>query len=505
MALLILMALLLTGNLRQPERALHDPDIWWHLANARILFATHHFIHVEPYSFTVAGDRWTDTEWLSEVPFWLGYRAIGLAGIYLVTVIALCANVLFVYWRCDWKTRHAGVAFWAALLGIPLMVVNSGPRTILFAYLAMSAEMATLEAAERGKTRWLWLLPPLFCVWINLHGSWVIGIGLLALYILCGLFPFKKGVFDQKAYSGGDRRRLILVFAASLAALLANPYGWRLLSNPFDIMLHQKLNIANVQEWRPLNLSWFSGEVAVVAIGLMVVANCVSGRKWKVYELAFIFFAWYAAFDHARFTFLACVVTMPWLAGDLARSFFAKPNEKTIPVLNALFVAVVAGIVVHFFPAEAALENGLAARFPLQSIASIQPAWRTYNQEWLGGLMDFYSKSPFLDTRYDTFEHHGILKDFLDIAFLQDLRQLLNEHRIDHVLVPADWPLAQLLEQTPDWRVARREGAGKNAYVLLAKVSGAVENPAPCAAVPAARRHEGESTRPGRETRPIRP
>ena len=41
-----------------------------------------------------------------------------------------------------------------------LMTVNAGPRMIEFAYLAMSAELAILEAVDRGHTRMLWLLPP---------------------------------------------------------------------------------------------------------------------------------------------------------------------------------------------------------------------------------------------------------------------------------------------------------------------------------------------------------
>ena len=119
------------------------------------------------------------------------------------TWLALGANVLLLYWRGYWKTGHAGAAFWAACIGFALMTVNSGPRTIIVAYLALSAELAILEALERGKTRAAWLLPPLFSVWINLHGSWLIGLGLLVLYILCGAFSFSKGVFEQPARAQG--------------------------------------------------------------------------------------------------------------------------------------------------------------------------------------------------------------------------------------------------------------------------------------------------------------
>ena len=486
MAILILTANLLFTDLHHGDAQLADPDIWWHLADARILDTAHHFIRVEPYSFSVAGERWTNPEWLGEVPFWLGYRSIGLIGIYLVTSIGLGMNILFVYWRGFWKTRRAEAAFWATVPAIVLMSVNAGPRMVLFAYLAMSAELAVLEAAERCKTYLLWLLPPLFCLWINLHGSWVIGMGLLALYILCGLFAFNRGVFEQNAHSRKALVRLIQVFVACLAALFANPYGWRLIWNPIDMLMNQKLMMALCQEWQPLNLSSIVGMAAFASIGVAIIANCICGRKWKVYELAFLFFAWFTAINHARFTFLAAVITTPLLAGDIARNFSGRVSEKTIPALNALLVAGSACAIVSFFPTNALLQHSLAARYPMQSIASIQPSWRTFNPETLGGIMDLNAKPTFLDTRLDTFEHHGVLLDFLQIVGLQDSIKLMDKYRIDHVLILANSPLSHLLELTPGWRIEMREGNGDNAYSLFAKAPGAGTAQSGCAATSAA-------------------
>ncbi|MGA9671084.1 MAG: hypothetical protein WBQ94_17875, partial [Terracidiphilus sp.] len=463
-ALLVLLALYATGILFQPELPQRDADLWWHLADARILTTTHTFIHVEPYSFSVAAQSWINPEWLSEMPFWLGYRTLGLTGIYLVTVLALCANILLVYWRSCLKARHAGAALGTAALGFLLMTISAGPRTILIAYLALSVELAILEATERGKTGLLWLLPPLFCVWINLHGSWIIGLGLLGLYILCGAFTLEIGVFEQKAFSNPDRTRLILVFLASMAALMLNPYGWRLIWNPIDMLLNQKQMMSVAQEWQPLNVSTGAGIASWLCIALMIVANCVRGRKWKVYELAFVFFAWFEAFNHIRFTFLACLLVIPMLTVDVARSFCSPPDEKTIPVMNALFAAVVLCIVAYFFPTEARLQKSLAAQFPLQSIAAIQPSWRTFNQDAVGGMMAFNVKPTFYDTRYDTFVHHGVLADYLGVVHLVEPLKILDKYRVDHVLVQAGSSLSTLIEHAPGWRVEMREGAGSDAY-----------------------------------------
>jgi hypothetical protein len=210
----------------------------------------------------------------------------------------------------------------------------------------------------------------------------------------------------------------------------------------------------------------------VLAIALMIVANCIKGRKWKLFELAFIFFAWYAAFAHARFLFLAGVITIPMLARDAARSFFSTPNEKTIPTMNALIAAGVVCAVVYFFPNEASLQNDLALAQPVHIVASIQPAWRTFNVDFAGDFMAFNSKPDFMDTRFDTFEEHGEFRDYLEIMQFHEPFKILDKYRIDHALLLADMPLAYLLERTPEWRMVMQEGAGDRTYVLFARTSG---------------------------------
>ena len=487
MAILMALPVIFTLSLNPARECIHDPDIWWHLADARLLTSTHHFIQTEPYSFTVAGQRWVNPEWLAELPYWMTYKVLGLRGIYLVEWLVLCANILFFYWRGYWKSGHSGAALYAAAVGFVLISVNAGPRMIAIAYLAMGSELAILEMAERGNKRWLWLLPPLFCVWVNLHGSWFLGIGLLVLYILCGSFRFNKGVIEQEAFPVAERNRLLTVLGASIAALMVNPYGWRLVWNPLDMMLNQKLNIANVQEWKPLNLSTLAGEAAAVTMCLMVVANCFSGRKWKVYELAFIFFAWYAALDHMRFLFMAAVLTVPFLASDIQRGFIEESDEKTIPGMNALMVAAAICVIGFLFPSETTLEKKLGTFFPMQSIAAIQPSWRTFNYDELGGRMAFDSRSAYIDSRFDTFEHHGVLKDYLSAMYILEPLKVLDQYRIDHVLMMDTMPLAYLLTRTPGWHEIKREKIGEGICITFARAPIAATNPS--AASPVSGQH----------------
>ena len=472
-AVLMVLPVIFTITLNPTLECVRDPDIWWHLADARQLTSTHHFMGSETNSFTVGGQPWVNPEWLAELPYWFSYQALHLRGIYLVEWLMICANLVFMYWRGYRRSGHAGAAWWAAGLAFLLISVNSGPRTIAMAYVAMSAELAILEAAERGKTRALWLLPPLFCIWINLHGSWLIGLALLVLYILCGAFGVRKGIIEQEGFSPTERNRFLAVLGLSAGGLFVNPYGWRLVWNPIDMMFNQKLNIANVMEWKPLDLSTVAGAAAFGAMCLMVVCNAVQGRKWRVSELAFVFFAWYAALTHMRFLFMAAVLTTPFLAVDLRRAFNLGSDEKTIPAANAFMVSAAALAFFFIFPSEKKLQTKLGTFYPLQTIASIQPSWRTFNSDHVGGMMTFESKPDFIDSRFDIFEHRGVLAAYLQVMYLVRPLELFDQYRIDHVLVTDTMPIAYLLKRTPGWTQVERETTGKEIYVMFARAPGA--------------------------------
>jgi len=470
MAILAMLPMIAAGALNYAHTFLVDPDIWWHLADARLLLAQHHFIQTDPYAFTAVGQRWIDWEWLSEIPYWFSYQAFGLRGIYLVAWFALVANILFVYWRGFRMGRSADVALVAAAIGYVLMTVNSGPRMIEFAYFAMSAELAILEAADRGNRKLLWLLPPLFSLWINLHGSWLFGLGLLGLYILCGWFPLHVGVFQQNAFSNAERKQLIAVFCTSALAPLLNPYGWHLMAQPFDMMLNQKLSVATIAEWQPLSLSSTEGYGVVVAIVAMIVANCIRGRVWKVHELAMIVFAWYMAINHHRFTYLAAIITTPMLARDLSRSFTSgEKDADTIAWMNGVMTAGALGVMLFMFPSRASLDKMLHMMFPMKTIAEIQPTWRTFDTDYVGGMMAFESKPSFIDTRFDSFEHLGVMQESRSIIQSYNALELLDKYRVDHALVKDDQPIAYLLRHTPGWSLTQHEKAWEGEYLLFAR------------------------------------
>ncbi|HEU5458072.1 MAG TPA: hypothetical protein VFU68_05600 [Terracidiphilus sp.] len=472
LALLLVLPMLLAPSMNPALNMMGDPDIWWHLADARYFFTHHHVIFTDPYAFTVTGVPWINWEWLSEIPYWFSYQSLHLQGIYLVAWLVLALNLVLFYFRGYWLSRHAGAAFWAACVGFTLTLANSGPRTIAIAYLALSVEMAILEAFQRGHRRLLWLLPPLFVLWINLHGIWFIGFATLVLYVACGFLRLNFGIFEHAPMTAADRRQFFAVMGVSLVALFLNPYGWRLLWNPIDMMLKQHLSISVISEWRALSLSSPEGYVVTAAILLLLAANCIRPRKWTLFEFLIVVIAFYSAIDHVRFSFLAAVLITPMLARDFQRAFTTDSGEKTIPAMNLLMCVAAAALIVHFFPSESTLQTRLDEYFPLKTIASIQPDWRTFDIDFVGGRMDFDSKPIFIDSRFDIFDHQGVLHDYLAIENIGDSPlEMLDKYRVDHALLKKGMGLAYVLEHAPGWQLVSSETCGNGVYLLFARTS----------------------------------
>ena len=55
-------------------------------------------------------------------------------------------------------------------------------RPQLYTYILLAALMALLTRDNYRRSAPLWLAVPMFALWANLHGGFVIGVGSLALY-----------------------------------------------------------------------------------------------------------------------------------------------------------------------------------------------------------------------------------------------------------------------------------------------------------------------------------
>ncbi len=439
-----------------------DPDLWWHLRNAEYLLSNHRLPTVDTYSYTAAGSAWINHEWLSELIYYVAFRSFGLRGIFVVFTLGLAVLVVCVFWFCRREGADPLAAAVATIGGGLLAMVGFGPRTQTLGWLCFAALFAILlqfRATRRGP---LWLVPLIFCFWVNLHGSWLIGLTVYAIFVAAGLVHRDLGLWSADAWSAAELKRLIIVGLASLGALLVNPYGYRLLLYPFDLMWHQKANIANVQEWVSVNFNDPRGKLVFVVLGVIFALALIGRRRWRIDDALLTTFVLYCGLTHIRFLFLAGLVLPPVLAPHFdGISSYDPMRERRW--LNLILELTAIGVIVVGFPSPERLQAQISGFFPVRAIAFLRAhpqEGRMFNLYQWGGYQEWMLRDvkTFVDSRSDIFDYKGVLQDEVDVINLKNTQEILDRYRISYILYPAETSLSYFLSKMPQWEQIYNDG-----------------------------------------------
>ena len=453
----VLALIVVTVMFALSRKGVSDPDIWWHLHNAQHLVEQHSLARTDTYSFTVPGHPWISHEWLAELPYYFAWRALGLGGINAVMFAVLTLIFLGTLYLCYRESGHYKASVMAACFAVFLGSVSFGPRTILFGYAYLVILLIVLQRFRQGGNASLWSLPPLFCVWVNTHGSWLIGIAIFSIVIAAGMVRGEWGFISSEPWTPSQRKKLLLSWSASVGALFVNPFGARLVFYPLDLAFRQKLNIEHVAEWVSVNFHDTRGKLVIVLLVVLLVSSCLRPRRWTLTELGVVLFALYSGLTYIRFLFLLGIVIAPVLAKMFEFVPRYRRNMDT-PVINTLVIILIVGGMVHFWPREAQLQELVADQYPAQAVSYLQahpPAGRMLNFYLWGGYLSWCEPSLkiFLDSRVDIFEYSGVLQDYLDLLALKDPDLLLDKYKIRYVLFPRNEPLTYVLQHDAKWKV----------------------------------------------------
>jgi hypothetical protein len=207
-------------------------DFGWHLRAGNWILEHGRPPLVDFITFTASGQPWVDHEWLFQVLLAALVAAGGLPAAWGLKILLVAGSILL---PCGVLLRRGHHPAAVALLGV---VAVSGARFRFFvrpelAGLFLLAVILTLlmqarDASRSGRSPWPLLvpLPVIMLLWVNLHPSALLGAGLSLIFSVAVLAESRDI----------DRAWPFLATAgASLATLLANPYGARVFHVPLAI------------------------------------------------------------------------------------------------------------------------------------------------------------------------------------------------------------------------------------------------------------------------------
>jgi hypothetical protein len=444
---------------------LNEPDIWWHLKNAEHLLALHAFPSTDTYSYTATGTRWIDHAWLSELPYYLAYKAWGLRGIFSVYLWVHVAIFAGVYLLAILRSGRAKDAILATFAGVMFSLANMGPRTLIFGWLCFVVLLLLLELYDQQKIAHLWWLPPLFLLWINLHGSWIFGFVILGIYLVSGLVLRPWGLLAPMGWSWAKKCHLLGVTLACIPGLFLNPFGYRLPWYPFDLLFVQQLNLQRVDEWRPLSFQSTPGKLIFALAAVLFLSAILRRVPWKPQSLLLLGFCLYLAFAHMRFLFLAGILLPPILA-ERVRFLGEYEADKDRPWFSQAVIAAMLALAVWQYPSEKSLHDRLAEEYPEAALRFMRQQGvegRIFNEYLFGGYLIWHAPEykTFIDGRADIFVYNGVFDDYLKVVDIKQPLEVLDRYSVDWVLIAPRKPLGYVLEHSGRWTMVYADGAAE--------------------------------------------
>lgn len=437
-----------------------DPDVWWHIRTGQNILATHHWPTTDPYSFTVSGAPWMAYEWLGDAFLGAVAKYGGLQGLLALLIVLSSVIILALYYFAALRSGSSKVGFVSSLLLCSIAFASFTLRPQMFGYLFLILTLIALEHFRQGRERGIWFLPLLFLVWVNTHGSWLIGLGLIITYLACGLKEFSLGSIEAASWTNRQRRRLELVLLLCLPAIPITPYGPHLAAYPFTVASSLPVNVGNVLEWQSMPFNLVGGKIFLAAVLAFFLLQMVVRSKFHLAEILLFFGGTAMACLHLRFVILFVPFFAPVFAVLLARWVPPYERSKDQFVLNGVIIAMVVACLIRYFPSQLETQGIVAREFPARAVSYLKQhpvAGPMYNTYGFGGYLIWAlpEKKVFIDGRGDLYELGGAFGDYLEIAHLRPAAfLLLKAYGIQSCLLERSEPLATVLAAMPEWQTA---------------------------------------------------
>ncbi|HEY8740368.1 MAG TPA: hypothetical protein VIN56_07235 [Candidatus Dormibacteraeota bacterium] len=445
-----------------------DPDYFWHLEVGRWILAHGAIPTHDLFTSTVANHPFVAHEWGSEVIIALVTGALAFPGVSLyfavITWLAFLGLLL--------AMRHVSYPIAGVMLVLGVVAGNPiwGPRTQMITFALVALLLLLLRRYRfTGDRRWLYPLPVIFVVWVNLHAGFTIGLVFLAITVVGeGLFR----LFRKDESDGGQpapMRSLLVVAVISALVVMVNP-------NTFQIYLYaaqtqfspaqQKL----IVEWFSPNFHMFEVRPFEAMLLLFPVLLTLSKRKPRVTDMLLLLTVTVLALQSVRHIALFVAAGVPVLA-ELAqaawdtatggRRILRDPRPgRALGLMNAAVLGLVAiAVLVVSVPHARSGPSSAAVRkdYPVAAVDSFKgdpPPGQMFNQYGWGGYLTYrlwpqrqvfiYGDAAVMgDSFLDEYQGIEVIKP--------DYRATLDRRHVDWVIDYSGNPLDVALEETGDW------------------------------------------------------
>ena len=368
----VLCALLTILTMLTVRGRFSDPDLWWHLKTGEIIWSTHHVPAFDSYSFTTNHHAYIPHEWLAQLSIYGAYHFGGYTGLMLWLGGVASLVVVSGYVLCGLYSGNFKVAFLGGILVWLFSTIGLSIRPQMIGYLFLVALLIVLHRGQYGNRRWFFVLPPMFAIWINCHGSFFLGLVVLGATLVCSMIELEWGLLVSRRWEKQRRNTFAIAGALSVVALFLNPIGLKQVTYPMDTLLNQMVGTRLVSEWQPVHFDDSRGVALLAVAGLILLVPLLRRAELRVQELLFLALGFGLALQHARMLFVFGILVAPILCRLLADSWDQYEPDRDRPVVNAVLIAILMCGVVKAFPDRQQLVQEVEKNNPVKGVDFIK-------------------------------------------------------------------------------------------------------------------------------------
>ncbi|MEO2033220.1 MAG: hypothetical protein ABGZ35_14150 [Planctomycetaceae bacterium] len=303
------------------SRPLWPNDLWDHVNYGDWMLSHRQIPDSEPLLPLAEGVPMVTYAWLSQLGLAALFSSQGFAGLQFAYGLLVVLPLAVMAWG---GVRRSGSFVFGYVALCACMALNWQQilviRPQLIGVLFFSVVATWLLAARTWhRTGWI-LLPAMFAVWANCHGSFVLG--LTAMAIAGVAHAITIAVRGRSLIAGVTSQRFVRLFLltqlCAVAALL-NPSGLAAFTEVLRVGQHP--NIESMFEWSPLTLRMRQGQMAAALGLLLVLVLRWSPRRLRLDEaMLLVFTAGLTLWSSRMINWLAPVMALT-LAGHGAAAW----------------------------------------------------------------------------------------------------------------------------------------------------------------------------------------
>jgi hypothetical protein len=425
------------------SRTIGDNSFLTHLATGNLILETRAVPRVDPYSLLAAGESWTVQSWL--VSFVYASLDVTLGG-WSIRVLHGLAGMAIVWGMWRLVSPADQLVTRVLLVGTTVLVGTFlwPPRPLL---VGLVATVVLLQVIQGQRPPW-WLVP-VFWVWVNSHGSFVLGGGLIGAVMV-------GAAIDERRIPRAEVRLLAIAGIGCLLGAI-NPLGPRLLWFPLHLMSRREA-LDGVAEWTsptfrsPVELLYLS------LLGLIVLAAS-RGAPWRAVLPSIVFFA--AGLTAVRNLGLASLVVIALLAPSL-RGLVGTVDGSLRGAMPRMVAAVGSALLVVLTATVATTSPIDVDDYPVAEIRWLDDRdlvaasdVRLAQRDLVGNYLTLRygaEANAFMDDRFD-FHPLQVITDHNDLLLGGDAGEVVDRNGFDVMLWAKPSPLRRWVDTAPDWDV----------------------------------------------------